>query len=116
METKLKFFEKYSKEEVVMELVFSKYLHGDNIAIIGYVDNELYDYLTCNIDDPFSESDLVSFRSDKPEYVTFLIENGYIKPEKEFTLPSGYIFIDYYKLTPEAFEFINKSLDVKVDF
>lgn len=102
-------YNKYLKEKETVSLEFARYQDRNKIAIIAIQEGELYDYLTCNGSGYYGE-DVVSFRSDYPEYPKALVESKIIEPDLVFSEPSGYIFLEYYKLTPEAFKEISDKL------
>ena len=91
-------------KDEVLSLEFAHYLENNQPAIVAICeDGELYDYLTTNID--FFYPGHIGIRSDYPDYPELLLEAGVIKTTSTyFSVPSGYIFINFFELTDAAKE------------
>lgn len=86
-----------------VNLKFTKYQHHNNWAIVALIEDspEVYDTLTVNPEHSLPDN-VVAIRSDKEEYVDFLVGLNLIEEDLVFAEPSGYIFLEHYKLTEKA--------------
>lgn len=103
-------YNKYLKEKETVSLKFARYKDRDKIVIIAHQEGKLYDYLLTFDGDSYCGEDVVSFRSDCPEYIEALIEGKIIEPDLIFLEPYRKISLEYYKLTSESFKEISKKL------
>lgn len=101
--------------EELVNLEFSRYFSNNALAIIAKENNgEVYDYLTTNNsieEDVFNleTNNLVQIRSDYPQYSKFLIENDFVMPELVYSLPSGYIFIEFFEPTEKFLNYLKRN-------
>ncbi len=94
---------------------FSRYTTSDFIAIlIGEPNDEFPEVITTNHGD-VTKSDtngdeFIQIRTDELEYVKLLVENGLIKSEPTFVIPSGYIGILFFAPTEEFKKYIEENV------
>lgn len=108
--------------EVLLTANWGLYNSGNNISMTldgddgdygyfyttnGYLEGSRYYADTGNL--------LIGIRSDEEEWETLLIENGVIERGVVFEEPSGYITINYYRLTEEAKSEAVEVLNEKYD-
>ena len=93
---------------------FSRYSSSNFIAILMGLPNDEYpDIITTNNsvmtkdDDP---TEYVQIRTDNPEYVKLLVENGLIKEEPNFIMGQGYIGIMFFAPTEEFAQYIKENV------
>lgn len=94
---------------------FSRYTTSDFIAIlIGEPNDEFPEVITTNHGD-VTKSDtngdeFIQIRTDELEHVKLLVENGLIKSEPTFVIPSGYIGILFFAPTEEFKKYIEENV------
>lgn len=94
---------------------FSRYTTSDFIAILmGEPNDEFPAIITTNHGD-VTKSDVngdefIQIRTDEMEYAKLLVENGLIKNEPTFVIPSGYIGILFFAPTEEFEEYIEENV------
>lgn len=94
-------------------LSFSRYASGNFIAILMGLPNDEYpDIITTNNSEieKVGEVEYVQIRSDQPEYVKLLVENGLIEERPDFIMPQGYIGIMFFAPTEEFAEYIKENI------
>lgn len=92
---------KLDDEQLRLEIHF----YGDNHmpAIMAFdEDGSLYGTLTTNLNKHIPKA--ISIRSDEVHYRNALIDNRWIKEETIYEQPSGFISIQYYELTDDAYD------------
>lgn len=94
---------------------FSRYSYSNYIAILmGFPNDEYPDIITTNnsvmTKDENDPTEYVQIRTDNPEYVRLLVNNGLIEKEPRFVLPQGYIGIMFFAPTEEFAEYIKKNV------
>lgn len=94
---------------------FSRYSYSNYIAILmGQPNDEYPDIITTNNSmmgkDENDDTEYIQIRTDNPEYVQLLIENGLIEKEPRFVLPQGYIGIMFFAPTEEFANYIKENV------
>lgn len=94
---------------------FSRYSYSNYIAILmGQPNDEYPDIITTNNSmmgkDENDDTEYIQIRTDNPEYVQLLIENGLIEKEPRFVLPQGYIGIMFFAPTEEFSKYIKENV------
>lgn len=94
---------------------FSRYSSSNFIAILmGLPDDEYPDIITTNNSvmekDENDPTEYVQVRTDNPEYVKLLVENGLIKEEPNFIMGQGYIGIMFFAPTEEFAQYIKENV------
>ena len=93
----------------------SRYSSSNFIAILMGLPNDEYpDIITTNNsvmtkaeNDP---TEYVQIRTDNPEYVKLLVENGLIEEEPNFIMSQGYIGIMFFAPTEEFAKYIKENV------
>lgn len=80
---------------------FSRYSSSNFIAILmGEPNDEYPDIITTNnsvmTKDENDPTEYVQIRTDNPEYVRLLVNNGLIEDKPDFIMPQGYIGIMFF--------------------
>ena len=94
---------------------FSRYSYSNYIAILmGQPNDEYPDIITTNNSmmskDENDDTEYIQIRTDNPEYVKLLVENGLIEKEPRFVLPQGYIGIMFFAPTEEFAQYIKENV------
>lgn len=94
---------------------FSRYSSSNFIAILmGEPNDEYPDIITTNNSmmgkDENDDTEYIQIRTDNPEYVQLLVENGLIEKEPIFVLPQGYIGIMFFAPTEEFAKYIEENV------
>lgn len=103
----IKFRSKYGSNEV-LRLEIKAYFDG-NPAVTAWCADGPYDTLTVNI--PGIPDSCLAVRDDNHEYVKVLHGAGIIASEDAVgSVPSGFITISFYQMTPEAIAVVEEFL------
>lgn len=94
---------------------FSRYSSSNFIAILmGLPDEEYPDIITTNNSvmekDENDPTEYVQIRTDNPEYVKLLVNNGLIEDRPDFIMPQGYIGIMFFAPTEEFAQYIKENV------
>lgn len=94
---------------------FSRYSSSNFIAILMGLPNDEYpDIITTNnsvmTKDENDSTEYVQIRTDNPEYVRLLVNNGLIEDKPDFIMPQGYIGIMFFAPTEEFGKLKEKSI------
>lgn len=94
---------------------FSRYSYSNYIAILmGQPNDEYPDIITTNNSvmkkDENDDTEYVQIRTDNPEYVKLLVENGLIEERPDFIMPQGYIGIMFFAPTEEFTNYIKENV------
>ena len=90
---------------------FSRYSSSNFIAILmGQPNDEYPDIITTNnsvmTKDENDPTEYVQIRTDNPEYVRLLVNNGLIEDKPNFIMSQGYIGIMFFAPTEEFAKYI----------
>lgn len=101
--------------EKLYNLTFSRYSSSNFIAILMGLPNDEYpDIITTNNSvmekDENDPTEYVQIRTDNPEYVRLLVENGLIEEKPDFIMPQGYIGIMFFAPTEEFAHYIKENV------
>lgn len=101
--------------EKLYNLTFSRYSSSNFIAILMGLPNDEYpDIITTNNSvmekDENDPTEYVQIRTDNPEYVRLLVENGLIEERPDFIMPQGYIGIMFFAPTEEFAHYIKENV------
>ncbi len=96
-------------------LTFSRYSSSNFIAILmGEPNDEYPDVITTNNSvwekSENNDTEYVQIRTDNPEYVKLLVENGLIEEEPNFIMSQGYIGIMFFAPTEEFTNYIKENV------
>ena len=96
-------------------LTFSRYSSSNFIAILmGEQNDEYPDVITTNNSalekSENNDTEYVQIRTDNPEYVKLLVENGLIEEEPNFIMSQGYIGIMFFAPTEEFANYIKENV------
>lgn len=96
-------------------LTFSRYSSSNFIAILmGEPNDEYPDVITTNNSvlekSENNDTEYVQIRTDNPEYVKLLVENGLIEEEPNFIMSQGYIGIMFFAPTDEFANYIKENV------
>ena len=96
-------------------LTFSRYSSSNFIAILmGEPNDEYPDVITTNNSvlekSENNDTEYVQIRTDNPEYVKLLVENGLIEEEPNFIMSQGYIGIMFFAPTKEFAHYIKENV------
>lgn len=96
-------------------LTFSRYSSSNFIAILmGEQNDEYPDIITTNnsvmAKDENDPTEYVQIRTDNPEYVRLLVNNGLIEERPDFIMPQGYIGIMFFAPTEEFAQYIKENV------
>lgn len=94
---------------------FSRYSSSNFIAILmGLPDDEYPDIITTNNSvmekDENDPTEYVQVRTDNPEYVKLLVNNGLIEDRPDFIMTQGYIGIMFFAPTEEFAQYIKENV------
>lgn len=94
---------------------FSRYSSNNFIAILMGLPNDEYpDIITTNNSvmekDENDPTEYVQIRTDNPEYVKLLVNNGLIEDKPDFIMPQGYIGIMFFSPTEEFAQYIKENV------
>lgn len=94
---------------------FSRYSSSNFIAILMGLPNDEYpDIITTNnsvmTKDENDPTEYVQIRSDNPEYVRLLVNNGLIEDKPNFIMSQGYIGIMFFAPTEEFAKYIKENV------
>jgi len=94
---------------------FSRYSSSNFIAILMGLPNDEYpDIITTNNSvmekDENDDTEYIQIRTDNPEYVKLLVENGLIEERPDFIMPQGYIGIMFFAPTEEFANYIKENV------
>lgn len=94
---------------------FSRYSSSNFIAILmGEPNDEYPDIITTNNSvlekSENNDTEYVQIRTDNPEYVKLLVENGLIEKEPNFIMSQGYIGIMFFAPTEEFANYIKENV------
>lgn len=94
---------------------FSRYSSSNFIAILmGESNDEYPDIITTNNSvlekSENNDTEYVQIRTDNPEYVKLLVENGLIEEEPNFIMAQGYIGIMFFAPTEEFANYIKENV------
>lgn len=94
---------------------FSRYSSSNFIAILMGLPNDEYpDIITTNnsvmTKDENDPTEYVQIRTDNPEYVRLLVNNGLIEDKPDFIMPQGYIDIMFFAPTEEFAKYIKENV------
>lgn len=94
---------------------FSRYSSSNFIAILMGLPNDEYpDIITTNNSvmekDENDPTEYVQIRTDNPEYVKLLVNNGLIEDKPDFIMPQGYIGIMFFAPTEEFAHYIKENV------
>ena len=94
---------------------FSRYSYSNYIAILmGQPNDEYPDVITTNnsvmTKDENDPTEYVQIRTDNPEYVRLLVNNGLIEDKSDFIIPQGYIGIMFFAPTEEFAQYIKENV------
>lgn len=97
-------------------LSFSRYASSNFIAILmGEPNDEYPDVITTNNSvlekSENNDTEYVQIRTDNPEYVKLLVENGLIEEEPNFIMSQGYIGIMFFVPTEEFAKYIKDNVE-----
>lgn len=96
-------------------LRIDRYASSNFIAILmGEPNDEYPDVITTNNSvlekSENNDTEYVQIRTDNPEYVKLLVENGLIKEEPNFIMAQGYIGIMFFAPTEEFANYIKENV------
>ncbi len=96
-------------------LTFSRYSSSNFIAILmGEPNDEYPDVITTNNSvlekSENNDTEYIQIRTDNPEYVKLLVENGLIEEEPNFIMFQGYIGIMFFAPTEEFAHYIKENV------
>lgn len=94
---------------------FSRYSSSNFIAILMGLPNDEYpDIITTNnsvmTKDENDPTEYVQIRTDNPEYVRLLVNNGLIEDKPNFIMSQGYIGIMFFAPTEEFAKYIKENV------
>lgn len=94
---------------------FSRYSSSNFIAILmGQPNDEYPDIITTNnsvmTKDENDPTEYVQIRTDNPEYVRLLVNNGLIEDKPNFIMSQGYIGIMFFAPTEEFAKYIKENV------
>lgn len=101
------------------KLRVTRYSKSNFVAILmqeqGYDDEYPYpNVITTNNSvmekDENDDTEYVQIRTDNPEYVKLLVENGLIEERPDFIMPQGYIGIMFFAPTEEFANYIKENV------
>lgn len=101
------------------KLRVTRYSKSNFVAILmqeqGYDDEYPYpNVITTNNSvmekDENDDTEYVQIRTDNPEYVKLLVENGLIEERPDFIMPQGYIGIMFFAPTEEFSQYIKENV------
>lgn len=102
-------------------ITFSRYSNSDFLAVlINFEDEEYGSPITTNnssyvksdfLDENGNNPEYIQIRSDEPQYVEFLIENGLIQEDPAFSIPQGFISIFFFEPTDEFAQYIKENIE-----
>ena len=92
-----------------------RYAASNFIAILMELPNDEYpDIITTNNSvlekSENNDTEYVQIRTDNPEYVKLLVENGLIEEEPNFIMSQGYIGIMFFAPTEEFAKYIKENV------
>lgn len=92
-----------------------RYASSNFIAILMELPNDEYpDIITTNNSvlekSENNDTEYVQIRTDNPEYVKLLVENGLIEEEPNFIMSQGYIGIMFFAPTEEFAKYIKENV------
>ena len=92
-----------------------RYASSNFIAILmGEPNDEYSDIITTNNSvmekDENDDTEYIQIRTDNPEYVKLLVENGLIEERPDFIMPQGYIGIMFFAPTKEFADYIKENV------
>lgn len=96
-------------------LRIDRYASSNFIAILMELPNDEYpDVITTNNSvlekSENNDTEYVQIRTDNPEYVKLLVENGLIEEEPNFIMAQGYIGIMFFAPTEEFANYIKENV------
>ena len=96
-------------------LRIDRYASSNFIAILmGEPNDEYQDVITTNNSvlgkSENNDTEYVQIRTDNPEYVKLLVENGLIEEEPNFIMSQGYIGIMFFAPTEEFAKYIKENV------
>lgn len=96
-------------------LRIDRYVSSNFIAILmGEPNDEYPDIITTNNSvlekSENNDTEYVQIRTDNPEYVKLLVENGLIEEEPNFIMAQGYIGIMFFTPTEEFAKYIKENV------
>lgn len=96
-------------------LRIDRYASSNFIAILmGEPNDEYPDIITTNNSvmekDENDDTEYVQIRTDNPEYVRLLVNNGLIEDKPDFIMPQGYIGIMFFAPTDEFAQYIKENV------
>lgn len=96
-------------------LRIDRYASSNFIAILMELPNDEYpDVITTNNSvlekSENNDTEYVQIRTDNPEYVKLLVENGLIEEEPNFIMAQGYIGIMFFAPTEELAQYIKENV------
>ena len=96
-------------------LRIDRYASSNFIAILmGEPNDEYPDVITTNNSvlekSENNDTEYVQIRTDNPEYVKLLVENGLIEEEPNFIMGQGYIGIMFFAPTEEFSQYIKENV------
>lgn len=96
-------------------LRIDRYASSNFIAILmGEPNDEYPDIITTNNSvmekDENDDTEYVQIRTDNPEYVRLLVNNGLIEDKPDFIMPQGYIGIMFFAPTKEFAHYIKENV------
>lgn len=96
-------------------LRIDRYASSNFIAILMELPNDEYpDIITTNNSvlekSENNDTEYVQIRTDNPEYVKLLVENGLIEEEPNFIMAQGYIGIMFFAPTEEFAQYIKENV------
>ena len=96
-------------------LRIDRYASSNFIAILmGEPNDEWPDVITTNNSvmekDENDPTEYVQIRTDNPEYVKLLVNNGLIEDKPDFIMPQGYIGIMFFAPTEEFAHYIKENV------
>lgn len=101
------------------KLRVTRYSKSNFVAILmqeqGYADEYPYpNVITTNNSvmekDENDDTEYVQIRTDNPEYVKLLVENGLIEERPDFIMPQGYIGIMFFAPAEEFAQYIKENV------
>ena len=102
-------------------ITFSRYSNSDFLAVLINFESEEYGSpITTNnssyvksdfLDENGNNPEYIQIRSDEPQYVKFLIENGLITGDPAFSIPQGFISIFFFEPTDEFTQYIKENIE-----
>lgn len=96
-------------------LRIDRYASSNFIAILMELPNDEYpDIITTNNSvlekAENNDTEYIQIRTDNPEYVKLLVENGLIEEEPNFIMSQGYIGIMFFAPTEEFAKYIKENV------